>query len=80
MHKDLVAKGNPLMEIVNKHNEDGDSVFIRFDDLMKIISNDWYLRNLPINKRDREFLARGAFPPLHNECKFVVDLDRNEDD
>ena len=46
MHKDLVAKGNPLMEIVNKHNEDGDSVFIRFDDLMKIISNDFRQKSL----------------------------------
>ncbi len=80
MHKNLVVKGNPLIEIVNKHDEDGGSVFIRFDHLVKIIKNDWHLRNLPINKRDREFLARGEFPPVHNECKFAVDLNRNEDD
>jgi hypothetical protein len=80
MHEDLIVRGNPLLEIVNKFDEDGGSVFIRYDKLVKIIEDESKLRSLPIKKRDREFLSRGVFPPEPNTRKFAVDLTRNEDD
>jgi hypothetical protein len=80
MHEDIRVKGNPTVELVNRDDPNGESLFIQLDHLMKIIKDGWHLRNLPINKRDREFISRGKFPPVHVEKNFAVDLTRNEDD